>query len=138
MRQEKGRCCIRYSPCSDSNSFTISDASNDSPTPLSQKYIVIDNSCLTDFVEILGVQQECNRGENPSNHYRVCGQVFGINLGTTQSGTTAPPATAYLCGKTLKKSSHYLLENCTFSIHRRLHCPIRCLFQDRCCKRPGY
>ena len=87
IRQEDGFCCIRYSLCEDSQSFSINNLAADMQA--------VDSLCTNDYIEIEGVSATCSTANNLPQVNRICGSALGVWDGALQNLESA----AYVCGK---------------------------------------
>ena len=86
VRKEAGYCCIQYSVCSDTGSWTISQI-------LAAGSLATDTICAADYVSIAGASAAC-----PSSTpqviqpvQKICGGIF--------SGVDTSTVNAPVCGK---------------------------------------
>eukprot|EP00095_Tigriopus_kingsejongensis_P000866 maker-scaffold1675_size31566-snap-gene-0.5 protein:Tk00866 transcript:maker-scaffold1675_size31566-snap-gene-0.5-mRNA-1 annotation:"hypothetical protein SINV_00302" len=78
IRQEEGMCCIEYTPCADTNSYSFNaiDAISTSQTS------ILDTDCATfDYIGIEGVQATCSTSSGNIQNSRLCGQKFNVLAG---------------------------------------------------------
>ena len=87
IRQEDGFCCVRYSLCEDSQSFSINNLAADMQA--------VDSLCTNDYIEIEGVSATCSTANNIPQVNRICGSALGVWDGALQNLESA----AYVCGK---------------------------------------
>jgi hypothetical protein len=67
IRQEAGYCCIEYSSCSDTSSWTIDNAIAAAMT---------DTLCALDYVGIDGLSDTCNQSPGATIVNKFCGQIM--------------------------------------------------------------
>jgi hypothetical protein len=79
VRREDGHCCIEYSVCSDTNSWTL-----DSLDATKAKQ---DDLCTGDWVGIDGVSASCSTGSGTIVKDRLCGAAGILNIQTDQTVT---------------------------------------------------
>jgi len=79
IRQEEGYCCVQYTPCSDSNSYSL-----DSSQATMAKQ---DDMCITDYVGIAGVQACGTESSGAVLKTRLCGPTGILNIQTDQTVT---------------------------------------------------
>jgi len=75
IRQEEGYCCVRYSVCSDTNSYTLDNNDNTKAE--------IDTQCAMDFLGIDGVGMTCTAASNRVQHTKLCGGIFNAEKDNT-------------------------------------------------------
>ena len=87
IRQQAGYCCVEYSLCSDTNSWTLDADADISDTP------DLDTQCNSDdHLRIQGFSAECDPGNsNIGLHTKLCGTQFG------PSTTMAPGFNTKIC-----------------------------------------
>ena len=87
IRQAAGFSCVRYTPCSDTNSFTLSSTIIDDG--------MLGTTCSLDFIEVAGAMA-CGVPGVFGTPQKLCGLAFNpIEAGKT----VAESAGAALCGK---------------------------------------
>ena len=83
VRKEAGYCCIQYSACSDTGSWSISQIASTAAT---------DTVCTADYVTITGASAACGpttQAVQPVQ--KICGGIF--------SGVDTQTINAPVCGK---------------------------------------
>ena len=90
IRQEDGYCCVRYSLCGDSQSFSID---NTAATVAAEA----GTQCSEDWVGISGAMSTCaGTTSNTAQVNKLCGGFL-----SAMAGSVAQPA--YICGKNYVK-----------------------------------
>lgn len=79
IRQEEGYCCIQYTPCSDSNSYSLDS--------LHATMAKQDDLCTMDYVGIAGVQACGTQNSGAVLKTRLCGPTGILNIQTDQTVT---------------------------------------------------
>jgi len=74
IRQERGYCCVEYSPCSDTRSFSLGTT-----TAIAQ----IDSECSQDWIGISASGANCIQGSTNVFHNKYCGNIFNAHIGAT-------------------------------------------------------
>ena len=82
VRQEEDYCCIQYSLCSDTNSWSLDNAID--------AMAETDTECDKDYVGIDGVSSTCN--SDAVLQGRLCGDVFNAMSGDVKQA-------GFVCGK---------------------------------------
>merc|ERR1719412_1095769 len=83
IRQEQGACCIKYSLCGDTLSYSIQ---NFVTTPGIAGGAYSGSYCTVDYLEITGLKKECGGSNQGVN--RVCGYAYNIELGNLISASS--------------------------------------------------
>ena len=96
IRQEQGACCIKYSLCSDTYTYAISNTQSVATGANQGTY------CNADHLEIVGVEKECG-GSNIFAD-RLCGGAFNVEAGNTVSASS-------LCGMYMMGLNFYSTTN---------------------------
>ena len=91
IRQEQGACCIKYSLCEDTYSYTITNTAT-----IAQGANSGGSNCNSDYIEITGLKKECGGSNQGAD--RICGAAFNLEQGNTVAASS-------LCGKS--KSMHF-------------------------------
>ena len=97
VRKEAGYCCIQYSVCSDTGSWTISQI-------LAAGSLATDTICAADYVTIAGASAACP-GATPQvvqPVQKICGGIF--------SGVDTQTVNAPVCGKYTVRNSDWTLQ----------------------------
>merc|ERR1712238_12155 len=79
IRQEDGYCCIQYTLCSDTNSFSLG-----APAATATQ----DTNCALDWVGIAGVSATCVHGTAAQTHSKLCGAKFSTATANTLDTTS--------------------------------------------------
>eukprot|EP00095_Tigriopus_kingsejongensis_P012505 snap_masked-scaffold221_size251850-processed-gene-1.8 protein:Tk12505 transcript:snap_masked-scaffold221_size251850-processed-gene-1.8-mRNA-1 annotation:"hypothetical protein SINV_00302" len=75
IRQEEGMCCIEYTPCADTNSYSFNAIEADPDDGTAKQ----DTDCATfDYIGIEGVQATCSTSSGNIQNSRLCGQKFNV------------------------------------------------------------
>jgi hypothetical protein len=75
IRQEQGYCCVQYSVCADTNSFSLDQKSEAADTA------DIGTYCTNDFIEIGGGSATCNiNSVGGYSNTRYCGRILSLAL----------------------------------------------------------
>ena len=85
IRQEQGACCIKYSLCEDTYSYTITNTAT-----IAQGANSGGSNCNSDYIEITGLKKECGGSNQGAD--RICGAAFNLEQGNTVAASS-------LCGK---------------------------------------
>jgi len=85
IRQEDGYCCIQYTLCSDTNSFSLG-----APAATATQ----DTNCALDWVGIAGVSATCVHGTAAQTHSKLCGAKFSTATANTLDTTSVCDCTA--------------------------------------------
>ncbi|XP_059083874.1 uncharacterized protein LOC131881118 isoform X2 [Tigriopus californicus] len=83
--QEDGFCCVEYTQCTDTDSFSLSTGTSTIDT--AQQKVLFGSLCSLDFVIIEGSSGACNMGTGGVSNNRYCGSF----LGSTAMATTGSP-----------------------------------------------
>ena len=89
IRQEQGACCIKYSLCSDTYSWAISNPGPAAPVAAGA---LTGSWCASDHIEITGLKKECGGSNQGAD--RFCGQTFNVEHGNSVDASS-------LCGKSM-------------------------------------
>ncbi len=117
IRPETGYCCVKYTLCTDDNSWTI----DHNQATVANQDTEVDTECTEDYLGIsgfetgfwllfaslcyasfLGISGSCSLGTSADLHSRICGAKFGLFSGSKI-------AMESLCGKQMDSGENVLI-----------------------------